>query len=144
MKLLDEEMDGVAYEQREKVEAINEELNEIRRRLDRLWHAVESTDLQINDILPRLREHKECQEKLEIAAEEARAMLAARMTGLGDEDTIAAYVKEMSEFLKTSELTESRHFVKEIDVAPGRAVIRYSIPLPDDSRIPAGTRRRWL
>ena len=137
MKLLDEEMDGVAYEQREKVEAINEELNEIRRRLDRLWHAVESTDLQINDILPRLREHKECQEKL-----------AARMTGLGDEDTIAAYVKEMSEFLKTSELTESRHFiksfVKEIDVAPGRAVIRYSIPLPDDSRIPAGTRRRWL
>ena len=43
-------------------------------------------------------------------------------------------------FLKTSELTESkafiRSFVKEIAVAPGKAIIRYSIPMPYDSRIP--------
>ena len=136
VKLVNEELDSVIKEQREKVEAIDEELNEIRRRLDRLWQAVETTDLEINDILPRIREHKERQEKLEMAADEARAILAVRMTGLGDEDTITAYVKEMSEFLMESELTETRafirSFVKEIGVVPGRAVIRYTIPMPKD------------
>ena len=139
VKLVNEELDSVIKEQREKAEAVDEELNEIRRRLDRLWQAVETTDLEINDILPRIREHKERQEKLEIAADEARAILAVRMQGLGDEETIAAYVKEMSDFLMESELTETRafirSFVKEIGVVPGKATIRYTIPMPKDSPI---------
>ena len=36
---------------------------------------METTDLEINDILPLIREHKERQEKLETAADEARAIL---------------------------------------------------------------------
>ena len=48
----------------------------------------------------------------------------------------------MSEFLATSELTESkafiRSFVKEIAVAPGTATIRYTIPMPDDSPLRGG------
>ena len=139
VKLVNEGLDSVIKEQREKVEAIDEELNEIRRRLDRLWQAVETTDLEINDILPRIREHKERQEKLESGADEARAILAVRMAGLGDEDTIAAYMKDMSDFLMESELTETRafirSFVKEISVVPGKATIRYSIPMPEDSPI---------
>ena len=139
VKLVNEELDSVIKEQREKVEAVDEELNEIRRRLDRLWQAVETTDLEINDILPRIREHKERQEKLERAADEARAILAVRMRGLGDEDAIAGHVKEMREFLMESRLTETRafirSFVKEIGVVPGKATIRYTIPMPEDSPI---------
>ena len=45
----------------------------------------------------------------------------------------------MSEFLKTSELTETkafvRSFVKEVVVRPGKAAIIYSIPTPEDSSI---------
>ena len=139
VKLVNEELDSVIKEQREKVEAIEEELSEIRRRMDRLWVVVETTDLEINDILPRIREHQERQEKLEAAASEARAILSMRMTGLGDEDTIAAYVRKMSDFLMESELSETRafikSFVKEIRVVPGKAVIRYTIPMPEESPI---------
>ena len=139
VKLVNEEMDSVVKEQREKVEAVTEELNEIRRRLDRLWQAVETTDLEINDILPRIREHKERQEKLEIAADEARTILSMRMEGLGDTETIAAYATEMSDFLMESESTETRafirSFVREIGVVPGKATIRYTIPMPKDSPI---------
>ncbi len=50
---------------------------------------------------------------------------------------IAAFAAEMSDFLKTSELTETKafvgSFVKEVVVKPGRAAIVYSIPTPDDS-----------
>ena len=142
VQLVDEEMDGVAREQRERLETAEAELDEVRRKMDRLWHVVESSDLEINDILPRLREHKERQEKLEKAAEEARASLAERREVLDDVDTITAYAQEMREYLRKSDLTQSRAFIKsflkEIDVAPGKAVIRYSIPMPEDSRIPEG------
>ena len=140
VRLVDEEMDGVAQEQRERLDMVEGELAEVRRRLDRLWQAVETTDLEINDILPRIREHKERQEKLELAAEEARALLTERREVLDDVETITAYAQDMRNFLLKSDLTESRafikSFVKEIEVAPGRAVIRYSIPMPEDSRIP--------
>ena len=139
VELVNEELDEVLQEQRERLEAVNEELVEVRRRMDRLWHAVETTDLEINDIIPRLREHQERQEKLEAAAEEARAALSKRPSRLNDV-AIASYAQEMSEFLLESELTESkafiRSFVKEIVVSPGRAILRYTIPMPDDSPIP--------
>ena len=56
--------------------------------------------------------------------------------------TITAYAQDMSEFLNESELTERRasieSFVKEIVVMPGNALMRYTIPMPDDSSIPGG------
>ena len=108
VQMVDEEMDGVAREQRERMDMVEAELAEVRRKMDRLWHAVESTDLEINDILPRIREHKERQEKLEIAAEEARALLSERRVVLDDVDTITAYAQDMRDFLLKSNLTESR------------------------------------
>ena len=52
VRLVDEEMDGVAREQRANFETIEAELGELRRRMDRLWHAVETSDLEINDSFP--------------------------------------------------------------------------------------------
>ena len=61
---------------------------------------------------------------------------------LDDVKIITAYAEDMSEFLNESELTERRafieSFVKEVVVRPGNAVVRYSIPMPEDSRIPGG------
>ena len=140
VKLLDEEMDGVAREQRERLETIEEELEDVKKRLGRIWQVIETTDIEMADASERIREHRERKEKLEIAAEEARALLSDRRQFLDSADTIAAFAAEMSDFLKTSELTETkafvRSFVKEIVVKPGRAAIVYSIPTPDDS--PAG------
>ena len=142
VRLVDEEMDGVTYEQRQKLETIEGELVDVRRWLERLYRAIETSDLKLSDIAPRIREHRERQERLEAAADEARALIVERRVVLDDVDTITAYAKEMREFLRTSELTESRtfirSFVKEVAVAPGTAVIRYSIPMPRDSRIRGG------
>ncbi len=59
------------------------------------------------DASDRIREHRERKEKLEVAAEEARALLAERRQLLDSADTIATFAEEMSESLKTSELTEA-------------------------------------
>ena len=137
VRLVDEEMDGVAREERAKLESIEAELAAVRRKMDRRWHAVETSDLELNDILPRLRLHQESQERLDATAEETRRNLVERRVLLDSADVIAAFAREMSEFLRTSELTESkafiRSFVKEIAVQPGTATIRYTIPTPPDS-----------
>ena len=140
VKLVDEEMDGVAREQRQKLETIEAELVDVKRRLGRLYDLAETTDLDIDDFKPRIREHRDRQEKLEATAEEARAMLSQRREVLDDVETITAYALDMSMFLNESELTERRafieSFVKEIVVMPDNAVVRYTIPMPDDSPIP--------
>ena len=139
VKLLDEEMDGVARDQRERLQNIEEELEDVKKRLGRIWNHIETTDTEMADASDRIREHRERKEKLEIAAEEARALLKERRQFLDSADTIAAFAAEMSEFLKTSELTETKafvgSFVKEVVVKPGRAAIVYSIPTPEDSPI---------
>ena len=139
VRMVDEEMDGLAREQRKKLEAIDGELAEVRQRMDRLWNTVETSDLEINDILPRIRQHQERRERLEIAAEEAQAKLSERRLLLDDEKTIAAFVQDMSPFLRESDFTETkafiRSFVREIVVEPGKATIHYTIPMPPDSPI---------
>ena len=140
VKLLDEEMDGVAHEQRERLQTIDGELEDVKKQLSRVWHFVARSDsvdvAEASDLIVELRERKE---KLEVAAEEARGLLSERRRFLDSADTIATFAAEMSDFLKTSELTETRafvhSFVKEIEVKPGKAAIVYSIPTPDDSPI---------
>ena len=138
VKLLDEEMDGAAREHREKLGSIEAELEEVKKQLGRVWHFISKSDsidvAAASDHIAELRERKE---NLEGAADESRAVLAERRQYLDSADTIATFAEEMSEFLATSELTETKafvhSFVKEIQVKPGRAAIVYSMPTPGDS-----------
>ncbi len=140
VKVVDERMDSVASEQHKRLETIDDELEEVKRKLGRIWHFIESTGIDMADASDRITEHRERQRRLEASAAEARAILAQRREVLDDVETIAAYAQDMSEFLKDSELTERRAFietfVKEIVVTPGRAVVRYTVPMPGDSPIP--------
>ena len=137
VKAVDEEMDGIASEQRKRLETIDTELEEVKRRLGRIWNAIETSDIDISDASDRIKEHRERKERLEDAAADARAILSQRRAYLDDVSTIAAYAKDMKDFLEESELTERRafieSFVKEIIVIPGDALIRYTVPMPDDS-----------
>ena len=133
VKVVDEQMDGVAREQRKRLETIEDELEDVKRKLGRIWHFVETTDIDMADASDRIKEHRERKERLEDAAADARAILSQRRAVLDDVNTIAAYAQDMSEFLNESELTERRAFietfVKEIVVMPGDALLRYTIPI---------------
>ena len=140
VKVVDEEMDGVAREQRKTLRTIETELSDVRRRLDTIYNLVETTPVNMADFTPRIRQHRDRQERLEYSAEQAREALAQRRKVLDDVNTIVAYAKDMRDFLNESELTERRafikSFVKEIVVMPGDALLRYTVPMPDDSLIP--------
>ena len=140
IKVLDEEMEGVVRKERKRLATIEEELDDVQRKLGRIWHIIETADIDITHASERIKEHRQRQEQLEIAADEARLILAERRALLDSADSIASYAVRMSKFLQTCEFTETRafvrSFVKEIEVKPGRAVITYSIPTPNG--IPVG------
>ena len=140
VRLVHEELDGVAHEQRRKLAGLETELAEVRRRLDRVWHVIETSDLELADATGRIKAHRARRERLEQAAAETRARLSERRAVRDDVQTITAFAQDMRDFLRTSDRTESkafiRSFVKEIAVAPGAATIRYAIPLPADNRTP--------
>ena len=119
VKVVDEEMGGVAREQRKRLKTIEDELQDVKRQMDRIWRYIATSDTVMADASTHIKELRDRQERLEDAAEDA---------------------KEMSDFLSESEPTERRafikSFVKEIVVMPGDALLRYTIPMPDDTRIP--------
>ncbi len=133
VKVVDEEMDGIAQDQRKRLRIIEDELEDVKRRLGRIWNVIETSDLDMADASDRIKEHRERKERLEDAAADARAILSERRAHLDDVKTISAYAKDMRDFLNESELTERRafieSFVKEIVVMPGDALMRYTIPI---------------
>ncbi len=66
-------------------------------------------------------------------------MLAERRVLLDRADTIATFAQDVSEFLRTSEITETRafvrSFVKQVLVGLGQAVDYYTLPTPEDGPI---------
>ena len=62
----------MAHEQRERLETIDGELEDVKKQLGRVWHFIAKSDsvdvAQASDLIVELRERKE---KLEVAAEEA-------------------------------------------------------------------------
>ena len=79
----------MAREQRKRLKTIEDELEDVKRRLARIWDFIETSDTEMADASDRIREHRERKEKLEIAAEEARALLAERRVMLDSADTFA-------------------------------------------------------
>ena len=136
-KLVEEEMDGAAREHREKLETIRAGIEDARRRLGRLYAAIEDSDLEVSDLAPRIKELRDREQKLLDAERESETALSDRRTVLGDVERIAAFAEDLGEFLKNSELTERRafisSFVEEIVVDRGQAKIRYTLPMPQDA-----------
>ena len=144
VKIVDEKMDSVAAGQHTRLEAIDKELEDVKRHLSRIWHFIGETDnIDIADAGNHIRELRDRQELLEDEASAARAILTQRRSVLDEVDTVDVYAKEMRDFLKLSELTERKafiqSFVKEIVVIPGDALLRYTVPMPSDSLIPGKT-----
>ncbi len=139
VQLLDEEMDGDAHTLRQKLHTLDEELGDVSRRLRRMYEAIENSDLELADVAPRIRELRERQDELETSIDEAREALTHRRQILERVDTIAAYAKDMGEFLHEDNLTNSkaflRSFIKSVEVSNGKAVITYTVPMPEDSPI---------
>ena len=133
-------------EQRRRLETVESELADVRRRLGRLWDIVETDDDVPADADIRINANAERRSLLEASLKEAQSILSQRKSVKSDSETITALAQEMGEFLRESELSERKAFaetfVREIVVMPGKAVIHYAVTMPGDSHMPGADSRR--
>ena len=139
-KVVAKELDGLVREQRRRLETIESELADVRRRLGRLWDIVETTDDIPADADIRIKANTDRRSLLEASLKEAQSILSQRRAVKNELEAIAARAQDMTEFLKESELSERKAFaetfVREIVVMPGKALIHYNAPMPGDGHTP--------
>ncbi len=140
VKFVNDERNDVERDLRRQMESIEAEITDVRTRLERLYLALETSDLEIQDIAPRIREHRERESRLLQTSSELAAALSAPDTSMFNTDSVAEFAESASKSLSNSTPSERREFirsfVKQIDVEPGQARLRYTIPLPMDGNMP--------
>ena len=136
VKLVAEEVDAMAGELSSRLEVIKAELSDVRKRLERLYEALETSELTLEVLSPRIFSLRHREEQLEAAREDAETQLEQRRVELPTTEEIKGYVADFREFLQEGTFPERkaliRNFVEGIEVTGAEAVLTYTIPMPND------------
>ena len=134
--LVAEEIDAMAGELSGRLEVIDAELGDVRSRLQRLYEALETSELTLEVLSPRIFSLRHREEQLEAAREDAAGQLEQRRVELPTTEEIKGYVADFREFLQEGTFPERkaliRNFVEGIEVTGDEAVLTYTIPMPND------------
>ena len=134
--LVAEEVDAMAGELAGKVQVIEGELVDVRRRLERLYDALENSDLTLEALSPRILSLRHREEQLEAALDDAVRHLEQRRVELPTTEEIKVYVTDFRELLQDGTFPERkalvRNFVETIEVRNNVATLTYTLPMPKD------------
>jgi site-specific DNA recombinase len=134
VKLVNEELAAGYAVSKEKITNIGIEENEVESRLSRLYDAMETGKLGLDDLSPRIKELRTKQDE----PSKIRVVSEAEMTLQGyqqlDIDNVRSYVNDLSNILEESEVAQRkaflRSFVKKIVVDKDKVKIFYNLPVP--------------
>ena len=131
-----EEIDAMAGELSGRLEVIDAELRDVRKRLERLYEALETSELTLEVLSPRIFSLRHREEQLEAAREDAETQREQRRVELPTTEEIKGYVADFREFLQEGTFPERkaliRNFVEGIEVVGDEATLTYTVPMPKD------------
>ena len=134
--LVAEEIDAMAGELSGRLEVIEAKLRDVRKRLERLYEALETSELTLEVLSPRIFSLRHREEQLEAAREDAETQLEQRRVELPTTEEIKRYVADFREFLQEGTFPERkaliRNFVEGIEVVGDEATLTYTVPMPKD------------
>ena len=134
--LVAEEIDEMAGQMAGRLEAMDAELVDVEKRLERLYEAIETSALTLEALSPRILKLRHREEQLTAAREEAENQLERRRVELPGTEEIQVYVADFREFLQKGTIPERkaliRNFVKGIEITGDEVTLTYTIPMPSD------------
>ena len=141
--LVAEEIDAMAGELAGRLKVIEAELGDVESRLGRLYEALETSELTLEALSPRILSLRHREEQLQAAREDAESQLEQRRVELPTTEEIKGYVADFREFLEEGTFPERkaliRNFVRGIEVDGDEATLTYTIPMPSDGVTSEGT-----
>ncbi len=134
--LVAEEIDAMAGELSGRLDVVEAELGDVRKRLEKLYEALETSELTLEVLSPRIFSLRHREEQLEAAMDDAERQLEQRRVELPSTEEIKGYVADFREFLKEGTFPERkaliRNFVEGIEVVGDEATLTYTVPMPRD------------
>ncbi|MDO9580840.1 MAG: recombinase family protein, partial [Bacteroidales bacterium] len=138
VRMVNEELDTGHLLTKDKLTNIDTELLELENRLSRLYDALETGKLTLDDLAPRIKELRAKQDELS----KARVIAEAEMMLQGYQpiniNIMASYVTDLRNILDESDVAQGkaflRSFVKKIVVEKERVKLYYNLPVPPDGR----------
>jgi len=131
--LVNEEMDSASKSYRDELDAICDEVINISHCLERLYDAMETGKIDLDDLAPRIHELRNRQEKLQARKVQIESFLSDRRVELASPEIVKSYVDDLRTLLNNSSLAERkafiRSFVKEVKVTGDEVLLTYTMPL---------------
>ena len=136
--MVNEELQSASGMLQDQMDTIDAELKDVRARLTRLYDVLETGKMELNELVPRIRELKARQDDLSKARVQVEAEMVARGVDQVDVSLVQRYAKDLRNLLEDSEFTERkaflRSFVKKIVVDNEEVTVNYKLPLPPDGK----------
>ena len=137
--LVNTELDSSHDILRERLDAIAAELNDVGIRLSKLYDALETNKVSLDDLAPRIKELRSRQDELS----KARLQLEAEQVTQGvkhvDAEVVKSYARELKCLLAEADVLESkaflRSFIKRIEIDGENAKVHYILPMPPDGKM---------
>ncbi len=136
VNIVNKQMDSASSEYQDELKLLSKETDNISIRLNKLYDAVETGNINLTDLTPRIRELRDRQEKTLTRQAELEALLSDRKIELTDINVVKTYVNDLRKLLDESSLCERRafirSFIKEIIVTGDTVQLNYDLPLSQE------------
>ena len=137
--LVNMELDSSHDILREKLDAIDAELNDMEIRLSKLYDAVETQKLSLDDLAPRIKDLRSRRDELSKARLLLEAEKVTRVVKHVDAEIVKAYARDLECLLGEANVFESkaflRSFIKRVEIDGESAKIHYILPMPPDGKM---------
>jgi len=132
-RLTNKELARSSDQSREKLETVDRQLESLRERRNKLYDALETEKLSIDDVAPRIKELKSQMDKLEDTRRELSDQIEGKKIERLSIDDIKAYAGDLRNLLSKGSIIEQktflRSFIKRIDVNMPKVVVNYTLPI---------------
>jgi hypothetical protein len=133
VRMVNEEIDSAMQSYQNELELISDTITDINNRLERLYDAIETGKLNLDDVVIRIRELRQRQGQLQAKRIGIESQMSDRKVELAALSTVSCYVDDLHDLLKEGTLAERRafirSFVKEVRVTGNEAILSYSMPI---------------
>jgi DNA invertase Pin-like site-specific DNA recombinase len=137
VRLTNEELCQSCSENRERLEFIQTQIEEMDSRLNKLYDAVETGEFKGGELAPRIKALSQKKEELLQAKAGAEEILRYKSVDMADPQVVQEYADDLRGLLAKSSITEQRSFLKSfierIEVDESEAKVYYTIPMPPHS-----------
>jgi predicted RNase H-like nuclease (RuvC/YqgF family) len=134
--LINGELLETASRLEKQLEQTEKELTRISGKLTKLYVALESGKLDMDDLAPRIKELRASQHELQQQRDSLISRIESDEPEKLDENEVMSYVNELEQVLSEKSFLQQktllRRFVKRVEINPSGFVLDYTIPVPVD------------